>query len=125
VHATAVTCKHARWSAQCAYNGQLLQLLRAFPSGSIVTFVFVCYNCVKRWPIFRILIPTHKYAAKKDPATSQTLSYENIIMRFEYRRLQSSVATCLRCGGIFSNCCIAYLLLSVSVKELFYHLYSP
>jgi len=31
--------KHARWSAQRAYNGQLLQLLRALPSGSIVPFV--------------------------------------------------------------------------------------
>ena len=33
--------KHARWSSQRAYNGQLLQLLRALPSGSIVRFVLV------------------------------------------------------------------------------------
>ena len=33
--------KHARWSAQRAYNGQLLQLLHALRSGSIVPFVLV------------------------------------------------------------------------------------
>jgi len=32
---------HARWLAQRAYNGQLLQLLRTLPSGSIVALVFV------------------------------------------------------------------------------------
>jgi len=36
--------KHAWWSAQRAYNGQLLQLLRALPSGSIVPFVLVFPN---------------------------------------------------------------------------------
>jgi len=36
MHATAVTAsqKQARWSAQRAYNGQLLQLLRALPGAA-------------------------------------------------------------------------------------------
>ena len=43
MHATSVTARqHARWSAQRAYSGQLLQLLRAaLPSRSIVHFVLV------------------------------------------------------------------------------------
>jgi len=43
VYATAVTASQSivRWSAQRAYNGKLLQLLRALTSGSIVPFVLV------------------------------------------------------------------------------------
>ena len=44
MHATAVTAiakAYPLWSAQRAYNSQLLQLLRALPSGSIVPFVLV------------------------------------------------------------------------------------
>ena len=44
MHATAVTAsqsKPAAGTAQHAYNGQLLQLLHALPSGSIVPFVLV------------------------------------------------------------------------------------
>jgi len=38
-----------RWSAQRAYNGQLLQLLRALPSGSIVPFVLVFFLITFFW----------------------------------------------------------------------------
>jgi len=48
VHATAVTASQsmpAAGAAQRAYNGQLLQLLRALPSVSIVPFVLVLGVC--------------------------------------------------------------------------------
>ena len=44
MHATAVTASHsmpAAGAAQRAYKGQLLQLLRALPSRSIVPFLLV------------------------------------------------------------------------------------
>jgi len=57
VHETAVTASQSMPASQLSMrtNDQLLQLLRALPSGSIVPFVLVVVTFAKCWSISKVL----------------------------------------------------------------------